>query len=135
MQHNLVSLILADAFGIQLRSGCFCAGPFGIQLLKLDQEAINDIKDQVSVEIMRNKPGYLRLDLTFYLEDYQIEYLANSIVGVAQFSKSLELVYTLGNDGEINRHKLFKSFKNDKFSLNFANSLRGFVRKDEQTSQ
>ena len=135
MQHNLVSLILADVFGIQLRSGCFCAGPFGIQLLKLDQEAINDIKDQVSVEIMRNKPGYLRLDLTFYLEDYQIEYLANTIVGVAQFSKSLDLVYTLRNDGEINRHKLFKSFKNDKYSLNFADSLRDFVRKDQQTSQ
>ena len=45
MQHNLVSLILADVFGVQLRSGCFCAGPFGIQLLKLDQETIEDIKD------------------------------------------------------------------------------------------
>jgi len=32
---------------------------------------------------MRNKPGYLRLDLTFYLENYEIEYLANAIVGVA----------------------------------------------------
>lgn len=79
----MVSLFLADVFGIQLRSGCFCAGPFGIQLLKLDYGAINEIKDQISVEIMRNKPGYLRLDLTFYLENYEIEYLANAIVGVA----------------------------------------------------
>ena len=36
MPHNLVSLILADVFGVQLRSGCFCAGPFGMKLLKLD---------------------------------------------------------------------------------------------------
>lgn len=37
MQHSFLSLILTDAFGIQLRSGCFCAGPFGMQLLKVDQ--------------------------------------------------------------------------------------------------
>jgi hypothetical protein len=36
MHHSLVSVILADIFGIQLRSGCFCAGPFGMDLLKID---------------------------------------------------------------------------------------------------
>ena len=36
MQHSFMSLILADTFGIQLRSGCFCAGPFGMQLLHVD---------------------------------------------------------------------------------------------------
>lgn len=72
MQHNLVSLILADVFGIQLRSGCFCAGPFGMRLLKLDEPTVSSIKEEVSVGILRDKPGYLRLDLTFYLELYEI---------------------------------------------------------------
>ncbi len=72
MQHNLVSLILADVFGVQLRSGCFCAGPFGMQLLKLDEATVGAIKDEVSVGILRDKPGYLRLDLTFYLEIFEI---------------------------------------------------------------
>lgn len=36
-QHSFLSLILSDIFAIQLRSGCFCAGPFGMQLLKVDQ--------------------------------------------------------------------------------------------------
>lgn len=31
--HNLISRILSDLFGIQVRSGCFCAGPYGIKLL------------------------------------------------------------------------------------------------------
>jgi len=35
VNYNFVSLILADVFGIQLRSGCFCAGPFGMKLLEL----------------------------------------------------------------------------------------------------
>ena len=70
IQHNLVSLILADIFGIQLRSGCFCAGPFGMRLLKLDENTVSEIKEEVSVGILKGKPGYLRLDLTFYLELY-----------------------------------------------------------------
>lgn len=41
INHNLVSILLTDIFGIQIRSGCFCAGPFGIKLLlKLSEEAI-----------------------------------------------------------------------------------------------
>jgi selenocysteine lyase/cysteine desulfurase len=45
MQHHLVSLILADVFGIQLRSGCFCAGPFGMRLLNLDETTVGQIKE------------------------------------------------------------------------------------------
>ena len=35
IQHSFASLIFTDVFGIQIRSGCFCAGPFGIELLKM----------------------------------------------------------------------------------------------------
>lgn len=40
MSHNMVSLLLSDLFGIQIRSGCFCAGPFGIKLLELSEQTI-----------------------------------------------------------------------------------------------
>lgn len=43
INHNLVSLILSDLFGIQIRSGCFCAGPFGIRLLNLSEETISEL--------------------------------------------------------------------------------------------
>ena len=39
-----MSLVFSDLFGIQLRSGCFCAGPFGITLLKLSEEIILETK-------------------------------------------------------------------------------------------
>jgi len=71
-KHNLVNLILADAFGIQLRSGCFCAGPLSMRLLNLDETTAKHIDDEVSVGIFKDKPGYLRLDLTFYLELYEV---------------------------------------------------------------
>jgi len=43
-----------------------------MQLLKLDEATVGAIKDEVSVGILKDKPGYLRLDLTFYLEIYEI---------------------------------------------------------------
>ncbi len=99
MQHNLVSLILADVFGIQLRSGCFCAGPFGMRLLNLDAVTVGQIEEEVSVGILKDKPGYLRLDLTFYLELYEIDFIANAILGLAEHHKNMDMVYTLCNDG------------------------------------
>jgi selenocysteine lyase/cysteine desulfurase len=45
IQHSFASLIFADVFGIQLRSGCFCAGPFGMKLLNLDEQTTKIIED------------------------------------------------------------------------------------------
>ena len=45
VQHSFASLIFADVFGIQLRSGCFCAGPFGMQLLNLDEQTAEIIEE------------------------------------------------------------------------------------------
>ena len=70
IQHSFAALVLTDLFGLQVRSGCFCAGPYGILLLQVNQENMQKIKDEVEAGININKPGYLRLDLTFYLEDY-----------------------------------------------------------------
>jgi hypothetical protein len=41
-----------------------------MQLLKLDEQTAQIIEEEVSVGILRDKPGYMRLDLTFYLEPY-----------------------------------------------------------------
>jgi hypothetical protein len=38
-----------------------------MQLLNLDEQTAEIIEEEVSVGILRDKPGYMRLDLTFYL--------------------------------------------------------------------
>jgi hypothetical protein len=37
----------------------------------------------VRVGILKGKPGYTRLDLTFYLETYEVDYVASAIIAVA----------------------------------------------------
>lgn len=45
IQHSFASLLYTDVFGIQIRSGCFCAGPFGIELLNIDKEKVAKIEE------------------------------------------------------------------------------------------
>lgn len=47
IQHSFAALVLTDLFGLQVRSGCFCAGPYGILLLQVNQENMEKIKDEV----------------------------------------------------------------------------------------
>ena len=35
--HRFAALVLTDIFGIQVRSGCFCAGPYVVLLLQMNQ--------------------------------------------------------------------------------------------------
>jgi len=48
---------------------------------------------------MINKPGYLRLDLTFYLAEYEVEYIAKAVILIARYWKNLQKLYTVCNDG------------------------------------
>lgn len=101
VQHSLASLVLTDIFGVQIRSGCFCAGPYGIELLHVNRDMVNTIKEEVEAGIMINKPGYLRLDVTFYLEPYEVEYIARSVILIARYWKNLLKLYTICNGGEV----------------------------------
>ncbi len=85
--------------------------------------------------ILRDKPGYMRLDLTFYLEPFEIEYIASAIIGLAEFSKKMELVYTICNDGEIKRHKLFKNILSDNYSLNSFEMAMETVKKQDECNE
>jgi hypothetical protein len=60
--------------------------------------------------------------------------VARSILGVAQYYKNMDLVYTLCNDGEIKRHQLFKEILNNKYSLNNAVFAKEQIAYDEATN-
>ena len=70
MNHNFISDIFSDIFGLQVRSGCFCAGPLSMKLLKLDKEMVDHLSPIMSLGMLKEKPGYIRMDITFYLEDF-----------------------------------------------------------------
>ncbi|MGP1485941.1 MAG: aminotransferase class V-fold PLP-dependent enzyme [Campylobacter sp.] len=59
---------LSDDFGIQTRAGCACAGPYGHDLLGLEDN-----------QNFEHKPGWVRASLHYTHSDEDIAYLINAI--------------------------------------------------------
>lgn len=55
LHHNLVCLLLNDLFGIQVRSGCSCAGPYALDLLN-----VNDAKTDIYCLFMTEDVWYVK---------------------------------------------------------------------------
>lgn len=53
----------------------------------------------------------MRLDLTFYLEKFEVRYLLKVINLVARYWKNLQKLYTVCNDGEVLLLPVFNKFK------------------------
>ncbi|CAF0830779.1 unnamed protein product [Rotaria sordida] len=94
LHHNFVCLLLNDLFGIQVRSGCACAGPYALDLLNVDDAQTDvyclfmteDIEARGSDQIVRTmmmKPGFTRLNLAYFTNDDDIEYVLNAVQFIA----------------------------------------------------
>jgi hypothetical protein len=114
-----------------LRSGCFCAGPFGTELLKINSKIIEEIEAEVRMGIIYRKPGYLRLDLTFYLESYEIDYLADACKAICKHWKKIEKLYTVCSNGEVLRHEFIKVKPVPNYSLDYLEKVEKFMYENE----
>lgn len=53
LHHNFICLLLNDLFGVQVRSGCACAGPYALDLLN-----VNDAKTDIYCMFMTEDAWY-----------------------------------------------------------------------------
>ncbi len=63
VHHNLITKLLNDRFGIQVRGGCSCAGPYGHFLLKLNRNASEKLRHLLKHGDATSKPGWVRISL------------------------------------------------------------------------
>jgi selenocysteine lyase/cysteine desulfurase len=63
IHHNLITKLLNDRFGIQVRGGCSCAGTYGHFLLNVDFNMSKEITDKIEAGDLSMKPGWVRLSL------------------------------------------------------------------------
>ncbi len=61
LHHNFAVALLNDFFGIQVRGGCMCAGPYGHELLHIDERVSVAIRDQLEAGHGGVKPGWVRV--------------------------------------------------------------------------
>eukprot|EP01064_Diplonema_japonicum_P028760 TRINITY_DN4497_c0_g2_i9.p1 TRINITY_DN4497_c0_g2~~TRINITY_DN4497_c0_g2_i9.p1 ORF type:complete len:683 (+),score=218.24 TRINITY_DN4497_c0_g2_i9:65-2113(+) len=101
LHHNFVTVLLNDLFGIQVRGGCACAGPYAQWLQGMDDRAIygyEDVLKNTGVEILR--PGFVRTGVHFTMTSEEIETIAKAILWVADHGWKLLGAYTSNEHGE-----------------------------------
>ncbi|UJR21242.1 hypothetical protein I4U23_024337 [Adineta vaga] len=105
LHSNLVCRLFNDLFGIQVRSGCACAGPYALDLLNVS-DAKTDIYCMFLTEgscargndkIVRSllmKPGFTRLNLPYFASDEEIEFILDAVEFIANHGWKFLPLYT-----------------------------------------
>src|SRR3954453_19208008 len=83
LHHNFVVALLNDLFGIQARGGCSCAGPYGHRLLGIDLERSHAFEAEIAHGCEGIKPGWVRVNLNYFISDAVLEYLLEAVRIVA----------------------------------------------------
>ncbi|CAF3369458.1 unnamed protein product [Rotaria socialis] len=108
LHHNFVCSLLNDLFGIQVRSGCSCAGPYVLDLLKIDEKTANIYTrfitenpsrriDDDNSEIPQNalmKPGFTRLNLSYFIDDNEVNYILKAVDFISKYGWRFLPLYT-----------------------------------------
>ena len=93
LHSNLVVALLDDLFGIQARSGCFCAAPYVHRLLDFDA----DTSAAHEAEVMRGYAGiklaFVRLSFNYFISETVFQYLVDAVDFLAEHAWKLLPLY------------------------------------------
>ncbi len=84
LHFNLGVKLLNDRFGIQVRGGCACAGPYGHCLLDIDKSASYAIKNKINKGKFKSKPGWIRMSIHPVMSNQEVYFILDSIEEMAK---------------------------------------------------
>jgi selenocysteine lyase/cysteine desulfurase len=73
LPHGLVAAVLGYEHGVGVRSGCFCAQPYIVHLLRVTPDAARRWIDQARLGDIRDTPGMVRISLGCYNDTADID--------------------------------------------------------------
>lgn len=84
LHYMLIVQALSDVFGIQVRGGCSCAGVYGHDLFKIDQEKSNFITKQLDAGNCINKPGWVRASFHPTTTDQEVHSFVSALKTICE---------------------------------------------------
>lgn len=84
LHYSFIVALLNDLFGIQARGGCSCAGPYGHTLLGMDMDYSKALEAQLLEGHMILRPGWIRLNFNYFIDEETFEYLVRAVELVAE---------------------------------------------------
>jgi len=102
---NFVVALLNDLFGIQARSGCFCAGPYIHRLYGIDDRW----SDGMSAQALKGQMGALlsftRVSFNYFISEPTLAYILDAIHVIADHGWKLLPVYHFDSATGLWRHR------------------------------
>ncbi len=105
LHYNLLTTLLNDRYGIQVRGGCSCAGTYGHYLLHVDPTRSRRITDRIDHGDLSEKPGWVRLSLHPTMSDEELEYVLGAITEVIGDADRLAADYVYSPHTNVFHHK------------------------------
>ncbi len=84
LPHFLLAAVLSYEFGIGVRNGCFCAHPYLLALLGINDEKARDVRQQILMNDRRNVPGLVRISFGLYNQPEEIDCLVDALQHIAR---------------------------------------------------
>jgi selenocysteine lyase/cysteine desulfurase len=76
---NLVVALLNDLFGIQARSGCFCAGPYLHRAYPIDEAWSEDMHAQALAGRLGAKLAFVRVSFPYFMSEAAFDYVVRAV--------------------------------------------------------
>ena len=84
IHQQLVTRMLSDLHGVQARGGCACAGPYGHQLLGIDQSLSERFRKSISEGHEIEKPGWTRLGFSVLMSNEKADKIIQAVDAIAR---------------------------------------------------
>lgn len=84
LHYGFIVALLNDLFGIQLRGGCSCAGPYGHSLLGINLAHSRALETEIRKGATILRPGWVRLNFNYFIDENEFAYLVDALELVAE---------------------------------------------------
>ncbi len=98
LHHNLAATLLNDLYGIQVRAGCMCAGPYGHLLLHIDEDHSKEIRHRLDEGHLGEKPGWVRISFAPTVTEEEFQVLLEAVEHLRLHGKRYLDDYALRDD-------------------------------------
>ena len=102
---NFVVAVLSDLFGIQARSGCFCAGPYIHRMYPVDDVWSRRMDAEVGKGHLGAKLAFTRLSFNYFISEAVFAYIVDAVHLVASEGYKLLPLYRFDPDSGMWHHR------------------------------
>lgn len=88
IHHQLFTRMLSDVYGIQVRGGCACAGPYAHQLMSINKLDSETMRAAIKSGREMEKPGWVRLNFSALMHDEKADFIINAVDTLAKNPKA-----------------------------------------------